>query len=407
MIIPSIDIMNGKAVQLCQGRQKVLEADDPISLAREFCRYGDLAVIDLDAAMGKGENARLIQEICRRFPCRVGGGIRSIQRANEFLSAGAKKIIIGTRAERYFLQNFPRERVIVAVDSKDGKIVKRGWRNKTRKKPSEAIRELENYCSEFLYTNVNKEGMMQGCDLNEAVRLSGITSNKLTIAGGITAIEEVKALEAAGMNSQLGMAIYTGKMRLDDAFISVLDFQKNNGIIPTIVQDARGQVLMLAYSSMESLRESLTSGRACYYSRSKKRIWTKGETSGNFQQLLRVRYDCDRDTILFLVNQKNAACHTGKYSCFGEKEFSLDELYSVIEQRILSPVPGSYTSRLAKDESFIMEKIREESDEVVCYKDRQNLAWEIADLAYFVMVLMAKKGIPLSEVRDELWRRRK
>lgn len=407
MIIPSIDLMNGKAVQLRQGKQKILERSDVIGLAEEFSRFGEIAVIDLDSALGRGNNTELIKSICKIADCRVGGGIRTIEKANEVLSAGAKKIIIGTKATPGFLQKLPKERIVVAIDTKDDKVVNKGWTKKTKKTPQEAITELEDFCSEFLFTDVNMEGLMQGIDFEKVNQLLKFANNKLTVAGGVTTIDEIAQLEKLNVNSQIGMAIYTGKIKLDDAFISVLDFAKNNGLIPTITQDERGQVLMLAFSSKESLKEMFRSGKGVYYSRSRNRLWTKGETSGNFQKMIKVRYDCDRDALLLTVKQQNIACHLGRYSCFEDKDFGLEELYNVIESRLMCPISDSYTSRISADEKLIKAKIREESDEVINYKDRDNLIWEIADLTYFVMVLMVKNNISLNDVKNELWKRRK
>ncbi len=407
MIIPSIDLMNGKAVQLRQGKEKVLEVEDVISLAREFRKYGEIAVIDLDAALGKGDNYELVKNICKLADCRVGGGIRSVEKAEEILKAGAKKIIIGTKATPGFLKNLPKEKVIVAVDTKNNSIMTEGWIKSTGKNPFEQMKELEPYCSEFLFTNVDKEGMLAGVDRELVKQLKEATKNKVTFAGGITTIEEIKRLEEEGFNSQIGMALYTGKIKLQDAFVSLLDFEKNNGLVPTVVQDERGQVLMMAFSSRESLSKAFESGKANYYSRSRKKLWQKGETSGNFQELLRARYDCDRDTLLFTVKQNGKACHTGEYSCFGEKEFRFSELYDVIMERIQNPKAGSYTAKLSSDEKMLKYKINEEALEVAYYKDRRNLIREVADLTYFVMVLMAKNGVTINEVKNELEGRRK
>src|SRR3989338_6635177 len=407
MIVPSIDLMDGKAVQLRQGKEKVLEREDVLELALEFRKYGEIAVIDLDAAFGKGDNAELIKKICGIADCRVGGGIRTVQKANEIMQAGAKKIIIGTEASPEFLKQLPKERVIVAIDTKSGYVVNEGWANKTRFKPEELIKKLESYCSGFLFTNVDKEGLMQGIDLKIIKKLRETTKNRLTAAGGISSVGEIKKLENIGIDSQLGMALYTGKIRLSDAFISQLDFGKNKGLVPTIVQDERKQVLMLAFSSRESLIKTFSTNKATYYSRSRKNIWTKGETSGNYQEILKARYDCDRDTLLFTIRQKNAACHQGKYSCFGEKEFSFEDLYLVIADRIKNPNAESYTSKIAKSENRIKQKVKEECLEVLNYKDKNNLVWEISDLLYFIFVLMAKKGIGVNDIENELWRRRK
>ena len=405
MIIPSIDLMNGKAVQLRQGKEKVLEKENVLDLAKEFSKYGEIAVIDLDSVLGKGNNIELIKKICKIAECRVGGGIRTIKKANKLLKAGAKKIITGTKASKGFLKQLPKKRIIVAIDSKDSYVVDRGWTNNTKKTPQEVISELEEYCSEFLFTNVDIEGTMKGCNFNLIKKLK--SKNKITIAGGISSIKEIRQLEDLGFNSQLGMALYTKKIDLIDSFVSLLDFDKNKGLIPTIVQDDKKQVLMLAYSSKESLTKTFKTGKAVYYSRSREKIWTKGETSGNFQELINVKYDCDNDTLLFTIKQKNFACHLGTYSCFGDKKFNLEEIYNVILCRLNNPKKDSYTSKLLKDENIIKAKIKEESEELINYKNRDNLVWEIADLTYFIMALMVKKNIRLDDIKNELWVRRK
>ena len=407
MIIPSIDLMDGKAVQLKQGKEKMLERENVLDLALEFGKYGEIAVIDLDAAFGKGDNLDLIKKICKIADCRVGGGIRTIEKANEILRAGAKKIIIGTKATPKFLKQLPKDRVVVAIDAKDGYVVNNGWKNQTRNTPKQLIKKLEPLCSEFLFTDVNKEGLMQGIDFSKIKRLKESTKNKLTVAGGISYITEIKWLENLGIDSQLGMSLYTGKINLSEAFVSIVDFSKNDGLVPTIIQDDKKQVLMLAFSSKQSLIQTLESGKANYYSRSRKKIWAKGETSGNIQKILKVRYDCDRDTLLFTVKQKNFACHEGTYSCFGSQEFDFDLLFDVIKDRINNPKNNSYTSKIAKDERKIKDKIKEESEELANYKDKQNLIWESSDLLYFIFVLMARNNVDISDVRNELWRRRK
>src|SRR3989344_1875285 len=407
MIIPSIDLMGGKAVQLQQGKTKKLEVEDVLGLAREFRKYGDIAVIDLDAAMGKGNNTSLVKEICTLADCRVGGGIRTVEKASEMLRAGAKKIIIGTKATPDFLRQLPREQGIVAVDTKDKKRGTEGWTKTTAKTPLNEIKELESYCSEFLFTNVEREGMMRGIDIKVVEAVVKATRNKVTVAGGVTTMADIRKIDCLGANAQLGMTIYTGKINLADSFAGLLDFSKNKGLIPTIAQDGDGQMLMLAFSTKESLLRTFQTGEATYYSRSRGKIWTKGETSGNAQQLITVRYDCDKDTLLFRVRQKNAACHLGMYSCFGEKEFVLEDLYRTIKDRIRNPSKESYTSRIAADEKLVKTKIKEECNEVLKYKNKDNLLWEIADLTYFVLMHMAKNNITIADIRNELRGRRK
>ena len=430
MIIPSIDLMDGKAVQLVQGIEKKLEVENVLDLAKEFSKYGEIAVIDLDSALGnvvnkgiktnnlKKDNLELIKQICKIADCRVGGGIRTLEKARELLKVGAKKIIIGTKANKQFLKQLPKDRIIVAIDTKDNFVVDRGWTRKTKKTPLQLIKELEKYCSEFLFTNVNKEGLMQGVNFDIIKKITAATKNKITVAGGITTINDIKKIESLNANSQLGMALYTGRIKLDEAFVSLLDFEKNKriadknnrinvGLIPTIVQDKNNQILMLAYSSKESLLKTFKTNKATYYSRRRKKLWQKGETSGNCQELINARYDCDRDTLLFRVKQKNVACHSGSYSCFGDKKFAFENLYEVIQERIKNPKKDSYTSKIARDETQIKKKIKEEALEVVNYRDRANLIWEIADLSYFVLMLMAKNNISVDEIKNELSGRRR
>lgn len=407
MIIPSIDLMNGKAVQLIQGKEKVLEREDVLELAKNFSKYGEIAVIDLDATLGKGDNTELIKKICRIADCRVGGGIRDEERATEILRAGAKKIIIGTKASPEFLEKLPKDRIIVAVDTKNGFVVDKGWTNNTGKRVEEKIKEIDNYCSGYLFTIVDKEGCMKGTDIDAIKTLQSVTNKSITAAGGISSIDEIKILEDIGVDCQLGMALYTGKINLNEAFISLLDFEKNKGLIPTVVQNVNKDVLMVAYSNKESLLKTLRTNKATYFSRSRDKIWQKGETSGNSQKLKKVQYDCDKDTLLFTVKQNNVACHTGKYSCFFDKEFDFEELYEVLLDRINNPKKGSYTAKLIENEELLKKKINEEAFEVITANTRDELVWEVADLTYFVMVMMAKNGITIDDIRNELWRRRK
>ena len=407
MIIPSIDLMKGKAVQLKQGKEIVLERENPIELAKKFNLYGEIAVIDIDSALGKGNNIELIKEICKVADCRVGGGIRTIEKARELLRAGAKKIIIGTNANPEFLKQLPKDKVIVAADTKNDFVVTEGWKKNTKQKPEKLIKELTPYCSEFLFTNVDKEGLLKGIDLKKINNLQGLTKNKITIAGGVTTIEDIKTIEKLSFNSQLGLSIYTEKINLNSAFVELLDFKKNKGLIPTITQDDKNQVLMLAYSTKESLNESFEKRTATYWSRSRNKIWVKGNTSGNFQKLIKVRYDCDKDTLLFTVKQKNVACHLGNYSCFGDKDFNVKDVFEVIKSRVNFPLNNSYTSKISKSEETIKEKLLEEAQEVANYESKDNLVWEVADLAYFTMVLMAKNGITIDQVKNELRGRQK
>ena len=408
MIIPSIDIMGGKAVQLKQGKEKVLEREDIFELAKYFSRFGELAVIDLDAAMGKGDNEELIKKICRIAPCRVGGGIRDVEKAKRIIANGAKKIIIGTAASEELLSQLPKDKILVAIDSNKGKVVTEGWTKDTGITPEDYVKRFDDLCHGYLYTIVEKEGMMGGTDLEAIKKIRKLTKKELVAAGGISSIDEIKELEKNNISSQLGMCIYTNAVKLEDAFCAMLDFEKQNNLIPTIVQDAKSkQVLMLAYSNKDAVMKTLKEGLATYFSRSRNELWTKGLTSGNTQELVSARYDCDRDTLLYKVNQKGVACHLGRYSCFEDKDFDIHDLVEVLEQRKRELPEKSFTTKLFKNDFYLKRKIMEEAFEVVNFEEGDGLEWEAADLAYFVLTFMVKNNISVEDVLSNLASRRK
>jgi len=226
MIFPCIDLLDGKVVQLVQGREKALEGDSPLEMLRRFAAFPEIQVIDLNAAMGTGSNDALVRLLAAHARTRVGGGVRSADRARALVDAGAHKVIVGTAAfaadgiNAAFLAELAaaigKERVIVALDSKQGRIVVKGWREATRFRAEEVLAALEPYCAGFLCTYVDKEGMLQGTDLDWFRRLRAATPLEITAAGGITTLEEVHALLEMNVHAALGMAVYTGRIRLED-----------------------------------------------------------------------------------------------------------------------------------------------------------------------------------------------
>jgi len=224
LILPCIDLMGGKVVQLVQGREKALEGGTPEEMLRMFAPFPQIQVIDLDAAIGAGSNDELVEFLASRAVCRVGGGVRTVERACKLVEQGARKVIVGTAAFNpdgvnvAFLEALGRaiggERLLVALDSKEGRIVVKGWREATRFAAEEVLAQLEPYCAGFLCTYVDKEGMLQGTDLDWFRRLRRATRLELTAAGGITTIEEIRELTRLGIHAALGMAIYTGKLDL-------------------------------------------------------------------------------------------------------------------------------------------------------------------------------------------------
>ncbi len=408
MIIPSIDLMDGKAVQLRQGKEKVLEKENVLELAKYYSRFGEISVIDLDAAMNKGNNEHLIKEICKHAHCRVGGGIRTVEKAKRILANGAKQIIIGTAADEEFLSKLPKDKVIVAIDSKQGKVTTEGWTKEVNATPEDYVKRFDNLCAGYLYTIVDKEGMMGGTDIEAIKKIRNLTKKTLIAAGGISSIDEIKILVKMNVSTQLGMSIYTGAISLEDAYVAVMDFEKQNGLIPTIVQDIETkQVLMLAYSNKDSLKKTLSEGLATYYSRSRQELWTKGLSSGNTQEVISVKFDCDQDSLLFKVKQKGVACHTGRYSCFEDRDFCIDELYDLLLDRKAKLPEGSYTTKLFKDEFKLQRKIMEEAFESVNFEKGDGLEWEASDLAYHMLVFMALHNVTPQDIINNLASRTK
>jgi phosphoribosyl-AMP cyclohydrolase / phosphoribosyl-ATP pyrophosphohydrolase len=408
MIIPSIDLMDGKAVQLRQGKEKVLEKENVLELAKYYSRFGEISVIDLDAAMNKGNNEHLIKEICKHAHCRVGGGIRTVEKAKRILANGAKQIIIGTAADEEVLSKLPKDKVIVAIDSKQGKITTEGWTKEVNATPEDYVKRFDNLCAGYLYTIVDKEGMMGGTNIEAIKKIRNLTKKTLIAAGGISSIDEIKTLVKMNVSTQLGMSIYTGVISLEDAYVAVMDFEKQNGLIPTIVQDIETkQVLMLAYSNKDSLKKTLSEGLATYYSRSRQELWTKGLSSGNTQEIISVKFDCDQDSLLFKVKQKGVACHTGRYSCFEDRDFCIDELYDLLLDRKAKLPEGSYTTKLFKDEFKLQRKIMEEAFESVNFEKGDGLEWEASDLAYHMLVFMALHNVTPQDIINNLASRTK
>jgi phosphoribosylformimino-5-aminoimidazole carboxamide ribonucleotide (ProFAR) isomerase len=210
--------MGSKVVQLVQGREKFLELPDPLAVLEKFAAYPEIQVIDLDGAFGRGDHSDIIGELCQRKPCRVGGGIRTVEKALRVVQGGAYKVIVGSSAFtpcginseflRPLLAAVPREKLMVAVDCLGDRVAIRGWRETLPLTSAQALAQLEPYCSEFLCTYIDTEGKLQGTNLAWFRSLRSVTQLPITAAGGITTDEEINALEEIGMNAALGMAIY-------------------------------------------------------------------------------------------------------------------------------------------------------------------------------------------------------
>ena len=231
MLIPSIDLQKGRVVQLVQGEKLALASDDIDAWIEKFAKFPTVQLIDLDAAMALGNNDALVRRIAAKLPCRVGGGVRTVGRAEELIAAGAQAVIAGsalfngpgnqangpinTDFAKALKQTIGDQKVIAAVDAKKGRVVIHGWKTQLPLGPVDAIRLLEPFCAEFLYTNVDREGLMQGADMDAIRAVKDATEHKLTAAGGITTREEIAALDRMGIDAVVGMAIYTGSLAIE------------------------------------------------------------------------------------------------------------------------------------------------------------------------------------------------
>ena len=225
MLIPSIDLQGGRIVQLVQGEKLAIEISDIDAWIERLRGQPKIQLIDLDAAKGEGDNESLVARICRELPCRVGGGIRTPERAKAILALGATKVFVGSALfsasgiDFVMAEDMSRavgiDQLIAAVDSREGLVVIHGWRTRLALTPAQAARILEPFVGEFLYTHVDREGLMQGTDMAAIETVRRATSRRLTAAGGITTHEEIKALDDLGVDAVVGMALYTGRLTLE------------------------------------------------------------------------------------------------------------------------------------------------------------------------------------------------
>jgi phosphoribosylformimino-5-aminoimidazole carboxamide ribotide isomerase len=223
VLIPSIDLMGGKIVQLVQGEKKALEFDDFEYWIERFSGHPLVQLIDLDAAMGRGNNRELIAMVCKRLPCQTGGGIRDIVRATELLALGAKRVIFGsallkdgdinTALAAEAAETLGIEHLTFAIDSRKGKVAIQGWKESTSVDPKDVVRALDQYCGAFLYTHIDTEGTMAGFPIQIAQELAALSKKQMIVAGGIRSRTEVDELHAIGVDAVVGMAIYTGAMQ--------------------------------------------------------------------------------------------------------------------------------------------------------------------------------------------------
>ena len=350
ILLPAIDLHQGQCVRLLRGDYDTAQvvAADPVETARAFEEQGAgwLHVVDLDGAKeGAPKNAELIARVVERtgLQVEVGGGIRNMATVDRYLELGAARVILGSAALRdpqFVAEAVKRygKRVAVGIDALGGKVAAEGWLEQSQVDYLELARRMEDLGVQYLIcTDISQDGTLAGPNLTMLDQLNQAVSCHVVASGGVSSLLDIVNLYDLGLYGAIaGKALYTGALDLRAAIAACrriagekgaglsedeldLYFRKSD-LIPAIIQDDdTGEVLMLAYMNRESFRKSLETGTTWFYSRSRKALWNKGETSGHTQTIVGVWADCDDDTLLLRVKQKGAACHTGSHSCFYKK----------------------------------------------------------------------------------------
>lgn len=352
IILPAIDLHDGKCVRLFQGNYNTAEvvAPDPVAAAKHFQEQGAhwMHMVDLDGAKdGVPRNMDVIAGVLREVDMRVevGGGIRNLNTVEQYLEAGVSRVILGSAALQNpdFVQEAVKKygkKIAVGIDALEGKAAAEGWLEQSEIDYIELAKRMEDIGVQYIIcTDIYKDGTMNGPNLQMLDKLNRSVSCNIIASGGVSSLLDIVNLFDLGLYGAIaGKSIYTGALELRAAIIAcqkVSGFKPKNqcavedeldryfmksDLIPAIIQDDEtGEVLMLAYMNRESFVKTMSTGYTWFYSRSRKTLWQKGETSGHVQKIVSVHSDCDDDTLLIRVKQTGPACHTGNHSCFFKK----------------------------------------------------------------------------------------
>ena len=340
LIFPAIDIQNGQCVRLHQGVFGTAQvvAADPLETARSFARAGAqwVHMVDLDGARaGRPVNREIFRQVARQSGLRLelGGGIRDLETIDAYLSDGVSRVILGSVALKnpaLVEQAVARygERIAVGIDARDGMVATEGWLEESDVNYIDLAREMERRGVRCLvFTDISRDGTLSGPNLEQLDALNSAVSCDVIASGGIKSIEDIKALAERGLYGAIcGKSLYQGTLDLQQALecaagsaaLALRRIKWNaDGLIPAVIQQwDTGEVLMLAYMNEQSLRRTMETKTTWFYSRSRQKLWNKGESSGHVQRVVSLRADCDYDTLLVQVDQTGPACHTGSHNCF-------------------------------------------------------------------------------------------
>eukprot|EP01120_Amphizonella_sp_Union-15-10_P015723 TRINITY_DN8138_c0_g1_i1.p1 TRINITY_DN8138_c0_g1~~TRINITY_DN8138_c0_g1_i1.p1 ORF type:complete len:433 (-),score=82.24 TRINITY_DN8138_c0_g1_i1:75-1373(-) len=407
MIISSIEISKGRAVGLVgTDRLQRLDAENPITLAKKSSLFGEMCVWDWDHYFENGSNQSILKQILKFNSCRIGGGIKNIETALDWLNFGASKVIFDWSVDASTLSQLPSDRIMIAFDVLDSlEIVQNSVG--TGKQLLEFIETVRDHVGGIMVTFLEHKGTDKPFDLQIVQKLKAAVGPQveLTVGGGISNLQDALSLIKQGIYVQACMAFLNNSLDLGDFIYELAKSDRADGLFTTIVANERRVVLGQVYSSKDSIRKAIELGRGVYWSRSRKSIWVKGETSGAEQELLKIELDCDRDSLLFIVKQGGPGfCHLNRFSCFN-KDFGLGALETTIQERKLNAPVGSYTKRLFEDAKLLDAKILEEANELIEANEKEHVTAEAADLIYFALVKCAKHGVTVDDIEQELDRR--
>jgi phosphoribosyl-ATP pyrophosphohydrolase/phosphoribosyl-AMP cyclohydrolase len=410
VIIPSIALQAGRVLETGLADTTPRDASEPAAVARRLAVAGELAVTDVDAALGRGHNRTRIEELLTIAPCRVGGGIRDMGTAEYWLDKGATRIVVGTAATPELLRQLPRGRVLAALDvAPTGEVLVDGRRRGSGYSARAAVDRLRDGVAGFVLTLLDRPSGLAP-DARDLIDLIGglvraAHPARVTLAIPALDASEVAALDALGVDVQVGQALHDGTLQLADAITASLRSPPPEGLWPTVVCDEHGVALGLCYSNAASVREALRVRRGIYASRHDGRLVTHGDGGANWQDLLRVEADAARETLRFTVRQHGGGfAEPDRWTSWGPGQ-GLPALARRLMDRVGFAPVGSYTRRLLDDPKLLRAKLLEEARELAQARGADEIVWEAADVFYFTMVSLARAGVPLADVGQELDRR--
>ena len=425
-LIPTIDISKGRAVLVNKGNV-VTEHGDPFQRAKELSINNDFQIVDIDAAKGNGNNRELIKKISNKYHCYIAGGVRTKEIALEYLNQNAKRVVISTSViNSNLIEEIPINRLIIALDiDNDYNLLLRGRTEQTKINLFDIILQKKKYLNVLTITFHDTEGTGKGIDMNKVKIIKNFLEKndmktRLVIAGGIKSIEEVKNLLDMNVSPQFGFALWTKLFTLGDLYSNIMDYSKLEKfqskeipiLVPCIIMRKDGLPLSLAYSDKSGIKETVDGGKLIIYSRSKNKKWIKGSESGNEQKLVQVSFNCDRTSLLYIVDGGNY-CSKDAKSCFNYRNPSkggMEYLEEIIkeafdDEKKLNEL--EFQVKLMTNKKWLICKVLEEVNELQVNPNilQENEINTISDLIYLLTLYCVSCNIPVSEIFNELTRR--